>query len=411
MINSMPGFINDKKIQDFILSGIDEKAFVTKRDKFWESLSSTGTKLWLDTGDMQEAEQVWTNEMEALTTNNTLINNVIQKGLYDDFIPGTMDLVGALPLNEQVKEVAFIINARHGLRLVERFGVNVSVELHTDTAHDIDDIIKYGERYNNICPGNFIIKVPFTSSGLIGARVLKEKGIKINFTLGFSARQNVIIAHLARPDYLNVFLGRIGAYIINNQLGDGSGAGEKTVVETQRHINILSSKDGFNTRLIAASIRHHDQLDMLAGTDVFTIPPKVALSGRANLNGNFRTRINEDYIPGLKVDAVGTGIAKFWEVDDKLTGLAEINGKNMPASGYQLEEIFRDAGYEDVFPLLRGEEYDRIGEESKIPVFSSWEGKISNGKIAPDTLLNLAGLASFTQDQGRLDERIRKLIT
>ena len=152
--------------------------------------------------------------------------------------------------------------------------------MHTETAHDIDAILHYGLRYRDICPDKFIIKVPYTAAGLIGARLLKEKGVRINFTLGFGARQNVIAAHIARPDYLNVFLGRIGAYIADNNLGDGSGAGEKAVIETQRAISRISGCYGHPTRLIAASLRHYDQLESLAGTDLYTMPPKVALDGR-----------------------------------------------------------------------------------------------------------------------------------
>ena len=36
-----------------------------------------------------------------------------------------------------------------------------------------------------------------------------------------------------------------------------------------------------------------------------------------------------------------------------------------------------------------------IASDGKIPVYSNWEKMISEGKIAPDTLLTLAGLASF----------------
>jgi len=35
---------------------------------FWESLVGTGTELWLDTGDVEEAEANWSSEMAALTT-------------------------------------------------------------------------------------------------------------------------------------------------------------------------------------------------------------------------------------------------------------------------------------------------------------------------------------------------------
>ena len=34
---------------------------------------NTGTELWLDTGDMEEAEANWSAEMSALTTNNTCL--------------------------------------------------------------------------------------------------------------------------------------------------------------------------------------------------------------------------------------------------------------------------------------------------------------------------------------------------
>ena len=38
---------------------------------------------------------------------------------------------------------------------------------------------------------------------------------------------------VAKPDYLNVFLGRIGAFIADNKIGDGSGAGENAVLSSQ----------------------------------------------------------------------------------------------------------------------------------------------------------------------------------
>ena len=100
-----------------------------------------------------------------------------------------------------MKEIAFILNARHGLRLALKFGGYVSVELHTDTSHDIKSIVSYGKRYHDICPEQFIVKVPYTAEGLIGARILKDSGIRINFTLGFSARENVLV-NLSSPSRL-----------------------------------------------------------------------------------------------------------------------------------------------------------------------------------------------------------------
>lgn len=398
------------RISDFVWKNLNEKHVTGKKDPFWEALCNTGTELWLDTGDMEEAESNWSAEMSALTTNNTLLNNEIQKGIYDIFITEAKSIVRELPQEERVKEIAFILNARHGLRLAQKFGGYVSVELHTDTAHDIKAILSYGKRFHEICPEQFIVKVPYTAEGLIGARLLKDSGVKINFTLEFSARENVLVTRLARPDYLNVFLGRIGAYMINNKLGDGSGAGEMAVIASQNWVTGLSAENPWQTKLIAASLRNHTQLELLAGTDVYTIPPKVAASGRKELSGKFTSRLHENYEVSIFDSAKGSHIEKFWEVDNKVLHLAERLAARVPATGSELIHIAHEEGCEDMFPSLSKEEKGFIASDGKIPVHSRWEKKIQEGKIAPDTLLTLAGLASFTADQHELDQRIRNII-
>jgi transaldolase len=398
------------RISDFLWKNLSEKHVTGKKDPFWESLRNTGTELWLDTGDMEEAEANWAAEMSALTTNNTLLNNEIQKGIYDVFISEAKSIVRDLPQEDRVREIAFILNARHGLRLASRFGGYVSVELHTCTAHDIKAIQYYGKRFHEICPEQFIVKVPYTAEGLIGAKLLKDSGIKVNLTLGFSARQNVLATRVARPDYVNVFLGRIGSYMINNKLGDGSGAGERAVISSQNWVTGLSAKNPWQTMQIAASLRNHNQLELLAGTDVFTIPPKVAASGHKELSGKFSSRTHENYEVSLYDSAKGACIEKFWEVDNKVLNLAERLASKSPATGSELVHIAHDEGCEDMFPLLTKEEKSFISSDGKIPVHSRWEKKISEGKIAPDTLLTLAGLTSFSADQEELDQRIKSII-
>lgn len=398
------------KISDFVWKNINEKHITGKKDPFWESLTDTGTELWLDTGDMDEAEANWSAEMSALTTNNTLLNNEIQKGIYDIFITEAKSIVRDLPPEERVKEIAFIVNARHGLRLALKFGGNVSVELHTDTAHDIKAIQYYGQRLHDICPEQFLIKVPYTAEGLIGARLLRDSGVRVNFTLEFSARQNVLVAKVARPDYANVFLGRIGAYMINNKLGDGTGAGEKALISAQNWVTALSAENPWQTKMIAASLRNHNQLELLAGTDVFTMPPKVAAAGHKELKGNFTSRTHENYEVSVFDSASGAGIEKCWEVDNKVLRLAERLASKVPSSGVEIIHIAQEEGCGDMFPYLSKEEKGFLASDGKIPVHSRWADKIREGKIAPDTLLNLAGLASFTADQAALDERIRSII-
>ncbi len=398
------------RISDYVWKNLGEKHVMGKKDPFWESLISTGTELWLDTGDMDEAEANWTAEMSALTTNNTLLNNEIQKGIYDVFISESKSVVRDLPQEERVKEIAFILNARHGLRLAQKFGGLVSVELHTDTAHDIKAILSFGKRYHELCPEQFIVKVPYTAEGLIGAKLLKDSGVKVNFTLGFSARQNVLATRVARPDYVNVFLGRISAYMINNKLGDGSGAGEMAVIASQNWVTGQSAENPWQTKQIAASLRTYNQLGLLAGTDVFTMPPKVAAAGHKELSGKFTSRLHENYDISIFDSAKDAHVEKFWTVDNKVLKLAERLASKLPVTGSELVHIAHDEGCEDMFPVLSKEEKGFLISDGKIPVHSRWATKISEGKIAPDTLLTLAGLASFTADQQALDQRIRGII-
>jgi transaldolase len=163
----------------------------------------------------------------------------------------------------------------------------------------------------------------------------------------------VIIASVARPDYVNVFLGRIGAFIMNNKLGDGSGAGEKAVISSQNWITGLSAQNPWQTKLIAASLRSYNQLELLAGTDVFTMPPKVAAAGRKELSGKFSARTHENYEVNLYSSSADAHIEKFWEVDDKVLSLAERLAGKIPVSSSELIHIAYEEGCEDMFPALK----------------------------------------------------------
>jgi len=398
------------KIKAFISEGINEVAVQAQPDSFWQNLRNTGTELWLDTGDMEEAEKIWSPEMTALTTNNTLLNKEIQKGIYDGFIEDAKAIVKDLPHREQVIEIAFILNARHGLRLAKKFGGFVSVELHTDSAHNIDAIVDYGKRYFEINPEQFIVKVPYTAAGLIGAKKLREAGVKINFTLEFSARQNVMVASIVQPNYLNVFLGRIGGYIKSAGLGDGSGVGERTVLATQEWVTDLTKNNDEPTKLIAASLRGYEQLSALAGVDVFTMPTKVAADGKANLSGEFKSQTGEPYPVDLTEEAKKYFPEKLWDVTEKELALAQSLCNDCPADGNKLIDRVHAAGCGDMFPYLSNKDLERIADDGKIPDHEYWAARIESEEVAIDTLLNLSGLYSFTADQKELDARIERII-
>src|SRR5277367_1371533 len=184
----------DTQVHEFVREGFThgsgKTAETAKDDPEWRKVHDTGTRLWLDTGDIDEASKLWNSSFDALTTNNTLLNKEIQKGIYDDLVAKAarvvLDASPKISQQDLVLEIAFILNAHHALRLVDRFDANVSVELHTDLAGDVERTVAYGKRYFAICPERFYVKVPLTPAGYLSARKLAAAGIPLNFTLGFS---------------------------------------------------------------------------------------------------------------------------------------------------------------------------------------------------------------------------------
>ncbi len=401
-------------VKELIMEGIDTTgaADTGKTDPFWASLRRTGTELWLDTGDIEEAQKIWSAEMSALTTNNTLLNREIQKGIYDDYIKRAYELVKGYDRQTQIREIAFILNARHGLRLVERFGGKVSVELHTDFVHDYDATVYYARRLYEIAPDHFIIKVPFTAEGLVASRELHKMKIPVNMTLGFSARQNFLATTFAKPEYVNVFLGRINSYFADNGLGSGKYIGEKTTLASQRKVEEANGENGGTTKQIAASMRSSEQLPLLAGVDVFTMPTKVASAAREELPAEFEPRRSEDYEvdlhPSVSPDEVR--MDRLYELTEKGVDFIHKLTENPPINGKELAERGRHGCCEDLFPELDAEDLKQISSEGKIPVHSTWKSRIAEGKMAIDTLLNLAGIETFKRDQQELDHRISSLI-
>ena len=401
-------------IHDFIMekSKAPAAARSFREDPFWKGLRATGTELWLDTGDIDAAAGQWTREFTALTTNNTLLNKEVQKGIYDDVIREAGGILEGLSPDQRVMEIAFILNALHGLRLVKTFNARVSVELHTATANDVEAAVTYGRRFARISPASFIVKVPLTPAGLIATRALRAEGIPVNFTLGFSARQNYLAARFAEPSYVNVFLGRLNSYVSDNGLGDGLLVGEKATLASQAAVARSSKTQKQATRQIAASMRGGSQVRDLAGVDVMTMPVATAAEARSGLDGTWESRVKASYAVTFAagVDETRAGVPALWEITEAVEKLAgSLTGKP-PASPEELVERARESGAGDLLPVLGDADLAAIAADGKIPRHSRWADRIARGELSVDALCTAAGLASFTADQAALDNRIRKLL-
>jgi transaldolase len=110
---------------------------------------------------------------------------------------------------------------------------------------------------------NVVIKLPMTKDGMIALKQLSKEGVKTNVTLIFSANQALLAAKNGAT-YVSPFIGR---------LDDVGQTGMDLIAE----IRTIFNNYGFETKILAASVRHSEHVKMaaLAGSDVATLPLKV----------------------------------------------------------------------------------------------------------------------------------------
>ena len=237
--------------------------------------------------------------------------------------------------------------------------------------------------------------------------------MRLNFTLGFSARQNWLIAALSKPTWVNVFMGRINAFLSDNKLGDGVNAGEKATLSSQRQLRKLKAQ-GLDVRQIGASMRSGQQCFDLLGLDVFTIPTAAAKEFVKMNPATDSLRNRTEHDPAVTfaagVDAKADHLNCFWDTTSAfgtaVAAVATLDAKKATAADVLGKLAAHGAG--DLFPQFTAEEAAKVAKEGKIPVYASWKDRVRKGTASWDGMLTAAALASFTQDQQALDDRIRR---
>ena len=396
---------------------LDERRKSAPSKEAWASLRATGTELWLDTGDIEVADELWCAEFSGLTTNNSSLNAEVQKGIYDDLISDAGHRLGRLlDPAEAAREIAFVLNAVHGLRLARRFGCTVSVELHTDMMDDVEGSLQFARRYHWISPEHFAIKVPLTASGLIAARILHEEGIPVNLTVGFSARQNFLAAALARPAFVNVFVARITSFIEGNGLGRGIDTAVRAALASQRAVSEVDAGLNLNVRQIMASMRAVDFLPALAGVDIQTLNPAIAREFEALTADDRRITPCLDACPepdvAPHVDINAVGLPALWDVSaefkDAVSALAGADASSLSADA--VRDHFRARGFGGLLPEWSAGDREVAREDGKIPRLARWQERLASGRIGLDALMNLSVRMAFATDQEAMDQRILGLI-
>lgn len=156
-----------------------------------------------------------------------------------------------------------IIN--HYIAICEIVDGDVSAEV---IATDFEGMVKEGEALAKLHP-QIVVKVPMIREGIKAIKYFTDHGIRTNCTLVFSAGQ-ALLAAKAGATYVSPFIGR---------LDDVSTDGLGLIQE----IRLIYDNYGFETQILAASIRHTMHIMDCAklGADVMTGPLK-AIDGLMN---------------------------------------------------------------------------------------------------------------------------------
>ncbi|WP_372793021.1 fructose-6-phosphate aldolase [Lutibacter sp.] len=161
--------------------------------------------------------------------------------------PSLMAKEGITGKNNILKHYVDICNIVEG---------DVSAEV---IATDFEGMIKEGEELADLHP-QIVVKLPMIADGIKACKYFSDKGIKTNVTLVFSAGQ-ALLAAKAGATYMSPFIGR---------LDDISTDGLELISE----IRLIYDNYGFETKILAASVRHTMHIMNCAkiGADVMTGP-------------------------------------------------------------------------------------------------------------------------------------------
>lgn len=165
----------------------------------------------------------------------------------------------SLMAKEGIKGESNILN--HYVTICNLVDGDVSAEV---IATDYKGIIEEGKRLAALHK-QIVVKVPMVKDGIKAIKYFSSNGIKTNCTLVFSPGQ-ALLAAKAGATYVSPFLGR---------LDDNSTDG----LELIEKMRLIYDNYGYNTQILAASIRHTMHIVKCAeiGADVATCPLSAIL--------------------------------------------------------------------------------------------------------------------------------------
>jgi transaldolase len=217
-------------------------------------------KFFIDTANLQEIKEA--NDLgilDGVTTNPSLMAK--------EGITGTDNIL------------------KHYVDICKIVDGDVSAEV---ISTDFAGMVREGEMLAELHQ-NIVVKVPMIPEGIKAIKYFSSKGIRTNCTLIFSAGQ-ALLAAKAGATYISPFVGR---------LDDVSTNGMDLIAQ----IRVIFDNYGFDTEILAASIRHPIHIIQCAeiGADVMTGPLSAIMAlAKHPLTDSGLEKFLADYAKGNK---------------------------------------------------------------------------------------------------------------
>ena len=217
-------------------------------------------KFFIDTANLQEIKEA--NDLgilDGVTTN-----------------PSLMAKEGISGTDKILKHYVDICNIVDG---------DVSAEV---ISTDFNGMVKEGEMLADLHP-NIVVKVPMIPEGIKAIKYFSSKGIRTNCTLIFTAGQ-ALLAAKAGASYVSPFIGRLDDVSTNG-------------VDLIAQIRLIFDNYGFETEILAASVRHPMHIIQCAeiGADVMTGPLSAIIAlAKHPLTDSGLEKFLADYAKGNK---------------------------------------------------------------------------------------------------------------
>jgi len=379
----------------------------------WANVRRTGSALWIEAGDDEEADTLWSAEFSGLILDAVSLSDLVRRGRRDDLIARIVsELPPDLSPGRAAADVGFALEAAQGLLLARRFKSRVGVNLNANLVHDAEGTVAEALRFHAMSPDRFIIRVPLTAEGLLAARRLSERRVPVSIAGAVSARQAFLSSVIAQPACVETVVQSITPYMIENNLGEGRTtaavaalAGRHAVREANRLLNL-------RVKHVLSGLRSTALVELVAGCDVLSLCAALVREYETrNVNTAFLvSRVDSepeiDAAPATDFEA--SGLPALWTVPERLKAAALVLARRGPdrLSAEDIRYAFVHAGFPGVLANRSDADRAMASADSRSPDLPLWRGRLAVGEVELDALLSLHDLSATARAQRAMREYV-----